>query len=390
MPEQVFIAGATTRSAAQSARRAGWEVAAADLFGDRDLLACGEAHRVSDYPNQIVDVAQKLSPRKWIYTGGLENAPHVVAGVSQYHDLLGNPPNVLRQVRDPWTVQQALSQVGLLFPDIRRQIPIVGTGKWLRKPRNSCGGTRISGWTDGTHDATGAVGLASGALQTGSYYFQQYVRGGSYGAVYVAAEGAAKLLGVTRQLAGCGWAGDCGYLYVGSVGPLTFDGQMIDQFQRVGACLAGFFGLRGLFGVDAIVEPGRVWTIEVNPRFTASVEIHERATGLCAVKTHWSACHGSTLPVISLPVRGLHGKAVVYAKGAGEVSEPFCRWVDAQNDRRPLPQFADLPQLGTQVAAGDPILTVLVLADRARDVYRQLRTQTHAVYQAFDGYCRPT
>ena len=47
--------------------------------------------------------------------------------------------------------------------------------------------------------------------------------------------------------------------------------------------LADRFELSGLFGVDFILDGDQVWTLEVNPRYTASVEIVERATGIHAI-----------------------------------------------------------------------------------------------------------
>ena len=38
-----------------------------------------------------------------------------------------------------------------------------------------------------------------------------------------------------------------------------------------------FGGLRGVFGIDAIVRNGVPWPVEVNPRYTASVEVIEIA-----------------------------------------------------------------------------------------------------------------
>ena len=102
-------------------------------------------------------------------------------------------------------------------------------------------------------------------------------------AVFLAAGGSAVLLGVTRQLVGCRWAGATGFRYVGSIGPLEIDRGLRRQFQRIGDCLADAFDMCGLFGIDAIVSGTDVWTIEVNPRLTASVEILERATGLAAI-----------------------------------------------------------------------------------------------------------
>ncbi len=54
----------------------------------------------------------------------------------------------------------------------------------------------------------------------------------SVSAVFLAAGGSAVLLGVTRQLVGCRWAGATGFRYVGSIGPLAIDrGQTRGSFN---------------------------------------------------------------------------------------------------------------------------------------------------------------
>ena len=54
-------------------------------------------------------------------------------------------------------------------------------------------------------------------------------------------------------------------------------------------------GLRGLFGVDFVLRDGIPWPVEVNPRYTASVEVLEFAAGIRALTLHRSifAANGS-------------------------------------------------------------------------------------------------
>ena len=47
--------------------------------------------------------------------------------------------------------------------------------------------------------------------------------------------------------------------------------------QQLGLDLARGCGLRGLFGVDFVLSEGVPWPVEINPRYTASVEVLEYA-----------------------------------------------------------------------------------------------------------------
>lgn len=380
MSQHLFIAGASVRAAAQSAVRAGCAVTAADLFCDRDLVDCGQAYHVPDFPQGILSVARQIPPAEWLYTGGLENEPQLVDAVSRRHRLLGHAGSALRQIRDPWQVSAALARSGLRFPRPERRPPPDRTGQWLTKPLRSCGGMRIrfcepSRPTRSPTSPDGSAPVGDARQPVRGRYCQPWIRGPSYGAVFLAGRGEAVLLGVTRQLVGCLWAGADGFRYVGSIGPVAFDGPLRDEFQRIGNCLAAAFPLCGLFGIDTVLAGPDVWTIEVNPRYTASVEVLERATGLTAMEFHREACHGGPVPRgIPLTADHLHGKAVVYATGNCTVGPEFYRHLDVTAPPTGDCRLADLPPIGTSICAGQPVLTVFSRGRDVREVHRRLRT----------------
>ena len=393
MSAPLFIAGASVRAAAQSAVRAGFAVTAADLFGDRDLTAIAETHLVEDYPHSIQAIADKLPTMDWLYTGGLENYPDLVDTVSARHRLLGNPGRVLRSARDPWEWASVLQQAGLAFPHPRRERPNDPTGRWLIKPLASSGGGRICELREGAnlpeamepaecdHGFVGKSTCSGLFSAPKGWYFQPWIRGRSLSAVYVAAGGCAALLCVTRQLVGSAWAGSRGFEYVGSVGPLHLPASLQRTYEQIGARLAERWELCGLFGVDTVLANEVVWTIEVNPRYPASVEVWERATGVSAVACHRAACDGAMSDMRALPVaRRLVGKAIV--------NSPRDVTIDTELDRR-LMQFAsrgqgprladlplaDLPQIGQSIPAGAPVLTVFAEGAEYAATYRLLRTR---------------
>ncbi len=397
MCNEILIAGASVRSAAQSAVRAGLQVAAADLFCDRDLPPECLAYRVEDYPRGILHIAQQMAPRPWSYTGGLENHPDLVDAVSCRHELLGNAATLLSRIRDPWLLQQVLQHERILFPNVLAQPPDDQVGTWLRKPIRSCGGMHMEVYrrgasSDNARDSRRNADPASrqrlGAVngvrdeQQGHFYYQRRIRGTPYGALFVGSQGAATLLGVTRQLVGCPWAGATGLRYVGSVGPIDMGTSRTAELQRIGDCLAAEFALRGLFGVDVIVAGSRIWVLEVNPRFTASVEILERATGMVAMAVHLSACRSLPLPDLGT-TRGvpIHAKAIIYARQSGVVSAEFYRALGWQPNEV-LARYADLPHEGSTVSAGHPILTAFAHGDQLPAVLRQLRARASRVQRS--------
>ena len=302
MAEPILIMGASARAAAFSARRAGLRPLAVDMFADADLQRCCPSIRVQRYPQGLrsavdtllrtADVAAPHASVPWMYTGALENWPTLIESLSAERPLLGNHAKVLRRVRDPRQLAEELAAGGFRFPESvvdeaqfpRRSAPSVD-GQWLVKPRRSSGGGGIAVWN----------GQWPAGDEFRSHYLQRRIEGVACGAFYVAAGDDCRLLGVTRQLIGTAWAGADGFGYAGSVGPLVLKDDVRRTFVALGRHLSTQFGLRGLFGIDAIVCDDQVWMLEVNPRYTASVEILERAADVSALTYHLTACRDGRL-----------------------------------------------------------------------------------------------
>ena len=378
MADTLTILGASARAAAFSAVRAGIAPVAGDLFADVDLAACSRATRVNRYPHDLARVCAGPQPGPWMYTGALENWPDLVERMAGRRPLLGNDGRILREVRDPLRLRDALTAAGIDTPRVPldpSQIP--RDGSWLLKPLRSAGGHQIEPYAG---DAA--------ALSQQHWYYQEYIAGAVYSAVFVADGTAAVLLGATRQLVGEAWTHARQFQYCGSIGPLALAREEHAALQTVGTCLVQAFQLRGVFGVDYVESAGRLWPIEVNPRYTASAEIVEWHSKQSIVGLHVAACLGNLLPTThqsrATPIRG---KAVLFARQAITVSNEMSQWLLDQNCEAPLgegddwewPQFADIPQPGTHLRAGAPVLTLFACGDDDADVTAGLRAALAAV-----------
>jgi predicted ATP-grasp superfamily ATP-dependent carboligase len=358
MSETLVIVGASARAAAASAVRANFRPACADLFADADLRRLGPALVTPDFPNGLLELARKLSPAPWIYTGGLENYPDVVEAISRDRVLYGNPPPTLRAVRDPARIAAALHRHDLKFPECQLaadDLPI--DGSWLRKRFHSSAGHGVQIWRGGQN------------RRSEDAYFQRRIAGASCAAVFVAANRQSRLIGVTKQLVGSisgeGSVSrdisrrDDGFQYRGSIGPLQLTPTAAGKWSTIGSALAREFDLQGLFGVDAIIDgAGQIWPVEVNPRYTASVEILERGLGLPALGCHVEACRDGRLRDDVLVARGCHGKAIVYARTDLKVDAELAALFERANEGSEWPQVADLPNTGTIIRQGQPVVTV--------------------------------
>jgi predicted ATP-grasp superfamily ATP-dependent carboligase len=386
-PSRLLILGVSARAAAFSAIRAGYVTLAADCFQDEDLAVACQCRRVERYPAGFEAVAAGWPDCPWLYTGGLENHPKLVGRIAARRPLLGNPERVLRQVRDPFELADALRQAGLPCLDVSATPPDDSRGEWLRKPRKSGGGRRIE-FISRIVQKCPVPGASIGAFNPDwppgreRFYYQRYVAGMACSAVFVAARGRAVLLGTTQQLIGAAWTGARGFEYAGSLGPLDVSPDELTRWERIGNCLASRFGLCGLFGVDAVMTDGAVWVVEVNPRYTASVEVLELACDVNLLPLHVRACQNGELPgAWSVPPRRRAGKAIVFAEKGGRVPAEFGHFVKRLNSAQARPVVADIPAVGRGFVRGQPLVTVLAEGDSLSEVERSLR-QTVALVQA--------
>jgi len=76
----------------------------------------------------------------------------------------------------------------------------------------------------------------------------------------------------------------------------------------------------------------------------------------------------------------MYGKAVVYALRECTIGAAFYERLEAARGSWDDDAFADLPQLGTVLRAGQPILTVFAQGSDARTVHRRLRCLARTVH----------
>jgi predicted ATP-grasp superfamily ATP-dependent carboligase len=361
---------ASTRAAAFSALRAGLRPWCADLFADRDLQArCPAMCLPGRYPESFADLIDTGLPGPWMYTGGLENWPDLVQRMRRHRPLWGNPEDALRLARDPLFVRRTLRAAGLPVPEVYPRAHLLPPhGRWLRKPCRGAGGTGIHFWPQGK----------SGREARTAGYFQEFIEGDPCAALYVGDGRRAWLLGLTRQLVGTPWLHASPFHYAGSVGPLEPNEGLALSLAHLGGTLAARCGLRGLFGVDGVLRDGVFWPVEVNPRYAASAEVHEYATGMKALAWHGLVFTLGALPAPAPPAAPLlrHvGKAILFAR-QDLVFPPDGPWMAELRSPAPLdemPHFADIPEAGERLAAGKPVLTFFARGESAASCEEKLR-----------------
>lgn len=372
---RVLVAGVSVRSLARSAIAAGYDVLTADGYGDRDLLELvpGPARHltVSPFEPGVVAMHVTMPYDAVAYTSNFENHPEALEQLSAGRVVLGNPPAVLRDVRRAERVHDVLEAHGLSSPRVyaaaHDAVRHARGRELVAKPRRSGGGSGVRRWRP-------AEPLLDGEL------LQEWVDGVPASLVFVADGHDAVPLGVTRQLIGDAAFGASGHRWCGNLlgnaatPVLAAPVEVTASATAAAQALTRAFGLRGINGIDFISRSGEAVVIEVNPRWTAAVELVERALGVSLFPTHVAGNEG-TLPHLPYPAtRGVIGKAVVFAPADSTMPDTDPWLADDM--------IRDIPMSGTLIPRGAPLCTVFAAGETAGACYGALVERARAVVQA--------
>jgi predicted ATP-grasp superfamily ATP-dependent carboligase len=187
-------------------------------------------------------------------------------------------------------------------------------------------------------------------------------------------------IGMSRQLVGERAFGSHGFRYCGSLlagkdRPLfDHDDDVASIARALAAAVTEEFGLVGLNGLDFVARNGVPYPIEVNPRYSASMELVERSGGASLFSLHERACAG-ILPNACVAPRMVAGKAVVFARRAVTIGES--PWTALA--------MADVPHPGERIARGRPICTVFAEGRNADECRESLVREADRVYRAVES-----
>lgn len=374
MPEQrLIILGASARAACFSAHRSAYSPYWIDQYGDHDLTQnfIGSCIPADKYPDGILDQIAASPTAPFLYTGALENHLQVLEELEKHRSLLGNSAEVCRVVRDPEAVSACFKRADIKHPELS-SLPLASDltdRQWLIKPLRSAGGLGVM-----HHNGDENVLFEN-------QYLQEFISGENRAGVFLGNGKSVSLLGVTRQLVGETFLHAGEFSYCGSIGPLQLDDNEHQQWLHIGSALTAEFGLRGLFGVDAISRNGELYPLEINPRYTASVEVLELALEIPVIAMHCDACHGK-LPSALLPVaNSLIGKAYLFAAQTIVSPANVEQLYDASDS---FPRSADIPHAHTVINQGHPVMTILTGASSVDEAMQALKNRAELLYSKFN------
>jgi len=376
-----LLIGVSVRALMESAGESGYPVQGIDFFADADSCRWGKTMSITNdfglapSVELLLEVAQNLPCEGLVYASGPENHS---AGLNLWEErglLFGNKVAVLNQVRDPWKLKQALAEIEVAMPEFHRVNdwdPDTQGKIMLLKPLDGGGGRGVRVLPK---EKDTAQGLISGLREPTRYIVQDYISGIPASVTFLADGQRTEVLGTSRQL--IVRQGALSFIYAGNIVPFdtslvsgTFD-VLEESLWRICSHLSTVFHLRGINTLDFVINSKGIWVLEVNPRWSASVELIERWRGERLFARHLAACRASQRSLLLDRAEdkrnrnrnrpGFWGKRIVYAKSSFQVG---CGWELSYLYEQGV---RDIPIAGTKIEKGEPICTVLSTAAAASD-----------------------
>jgi len=330
MRKKVLVAGFSTRHVAQSAFGAGCEVYAVDHFCDRDLSFYTRESmpfaELDDLPGAVEEMCRRHQPEVMTVTSGAEGLSSRI--------LCGTPPERARRFLDKLETHRFFEEIGVPAPALLPE----GVYPSMVKPRSGSGGwrNRVVRNTDEREAWKSQFGDIPVIIEE--------LAGGAPCSVCCLANGReAMAVAVNRQVLRGGSGPEFGFC--GSFTP--YHGEKERELAALAERIAAASGCRGTLGVD-FVSGDRITAIEVNPRFQATLDTVEMATGLNLFSAHMAACRGD-LPAGRPPCRLVAAREILFAEGDVTIGEGL---------QRLHPAIADIPWPGSNFEEGQAVVSV--------------------------------
>lgn len=360
--KKINLIGCRVRPFMENASRWGYKVSAIDGFNDWDAARFGtlSGSGCAEFGcwNEVLKEYPKLPEGPVLFCGPIENDPALLENANAQREVLNASAKAVAMCRDI-SFYKTLAGGGVLFPEISTGKIADDNAGWIIKNLLTAGGTGIRKPEEKENNN----------LKEGEY-FQRIVQGVSVGAVFLSSLNDTRLFGITRHIGGDSRFRQKEFLYGGMIYPAEVDKNTYDALNRFGKRAAAGSGITGFWGADFIINETGAHLLEINPRFTASLELPAIAHGLDLVRIQRDAINGRLHPLPEAPSKCI-ATAVCYAEKDCGMREQE-KW---------LSMYArDIPAEGKKIRKGEPILSLYCEADSHDECLEQLCKNAGKLY----------
>lgn len=337
----MVVAGTGVRALAEFGVRAGFRMGAADCFGDDDTRAAARMVALASMNEGSTLAAAAFSLHPWstrqprlVWGAGFEGGGYMLRKLQRSFRLCGNTPFVMDLAGEPRRFFELLDTLDIPYPEVSF-VPVSEPRGWLLKHGAGYGGMRVF---DAAYPRSGT--------QRADAYWQRRIAGEAFSVTFAADGGKASVMGFNTQLNRRHGPRPC--VYHGAITGCDLDGRQRGLVEDYVARLTRSLGLRGINGMDFIMNDGDPLFLELNARPPATLELYDPdLPDGGAMALHLEACEGRL--VLAGPVGGAmsRGHRILYAEE--DMAVPAVHWPAWVKDR---------PAPGTRVAAGEPICSI--------------------------------
>jgi len=361
---QFLIISQSGRALAASAKRAGIDTHVIDLFADEDTaentISNTSVTGFSGGNNSetligVVEEYASKNPEFCVVIGsGFEDNPELLAQLEQRFSVIGNHSSVVRLLKDPTIFFKKLEDLALPCPESFTCVNDATKDELLVKTVGGTGGGHIRHYKNDSS-------------LTSTSFLQTFLKGKNYSATFISDGQSAYVIGFNETWV-CKENSD--FTFAGAVSNASLPGELYQQVTDAIRQLVVVYELRGLCGLDFIVEEsGQYFILEMNPRPTATFELYESKESLFT--QHIAAFHGEmTKPELDQSLSRALG--LLYAEKS--ITIPRLDWPEWVTDR---------PKAGKNITKGEPVCTVHAEEHEIENVKQQLKTRLARLRESF-------
>jgi len=403
----MVILGASCRAAAQCAARSGYQPHSYDLFVDRDLVDCSHTGQLDALQGSEVQWRNPhWNGKPMLLAGGMEHRPELVDRLRSHGLRCGVTGWMISELRDveKWQSWAIISGIG--FPETRFSLPLaldhsgnladLRDQQWLRKRKNGAGGIGI---------IVQSIAAEPEVNDESQHYWQRQLHGTSIGTSFLSDAVRNHTLFSARSLTQDDVWGPEPYSYRGSVGPIELPPRIQQQLDRFGETVRREVGHRGLWQADFIISDDRLSLLEINPRWSASMELLDaiapRSTlGKDGLETRsrlveWHVHSLGESPVSLKPnaaspastTGSTIGKCIIYAQRDQRIDEQLLeswwknRWHGSVQELDTCVRYADIPSTPATIDRGYPILSCFASGNSFGSIVNQFRNAASDIFK---------
>jgi predicted ATP-grasp superfamily ATP-dependent carboligase len=380
----VVVAATSARMLAESARRGGMRPIALDLFGDEDTRRAARCISIADPrgtgidARRVRDVLARLERHPtvlgWVAGSGFEDRLEVLQEGADVLRLIGNDANTIAAVKQPAAFFALLDSCGIGHPETLAAEPADRSG-WLMKRVGGTGGWHVRRLGDAQASARSGAPRPDGVTRN---YYQREIEGDAMSVLFLANGVDVCIVGFNRLLVTV--MGARPFVFQGAVAPVQPHPAVAGGVRLALAQLVRHLGLVGLNSMDFLVAGEKISVIEINPRPSATMQLHDQRFPLGLMHAHVRACMSGTLPSeASSRANSVRGLGIVYARRDLHATS---------RSRRCLHELGwchDIGREGTRTGGGEPLCSVSAEAGSEAEVVKQLAQRADHVQRLLEA-----